>query len=769
MAGLTQNIEILLDRLYNLKGEDNVLLKRLATQIETTEGDISNAEADKSENEINKVNCEGKLALFLAQKQTFEEAFHDLDNDTFSALREIDVNLEIGSLLSTIAKKSPEYCENLRTEIASYETAISEANGEKERLEQNLAELNDSKRKSENDREQLISLLEQSLSPNEIERDSLTAHYVKRILDEFGVFTEDELNKLTKLIMFPDEGLYQFDQTYANRLENGLVGVYEDKPQVTEEPTEEFEQEHKDIVAEEIIPAGTGLDIEGTEEIYGTQIQEQRAGIDNTLVLDLSPLNASSEITQEGTEEPEEQVIVLTSNEGVPTEFADETETATFEIAQEQPADSVEEISEENTIEKFLKELGLDLNRFEEDNASKNIEEIYALLASKEQRLVSENYEILRSLSLEDEAYKYRFGHIYLADSELNKKLTILRAKGIKESIICDLIKNSNSGLRETYDVLETRIKAIESLYQRFDEEYVHLLQCDMVQYVNNLDILTTYGFELDEKEIRNHSALLFHSSNIPINSAILKDYLISIVRNNGKYALSVFWKTPTDLVTDIDSLIEADLENIIATNPEILGTNSCEAIRRVKYCEELGEPIYEGNGNTEFCKHIPSHYEFDKRYGAHTELPRLVQLDEVNPLLANIIGNTEYTEILINTLDEAYRNLPAVLEMELDPEMTVEHERLSHILEDNYGAKVIGKYTYQLGDVYISKNKFERNLTIILNALAHSQQPVSGVEREIILASALYNLRQNEETLTKVAGSCLGFNESNTVGGMTL
>ena len=124
MAGLTQNIEILLDRLYNLRGDDNVILKDLSDRIADTESEITITDERKSRSEVNKINCEGTLELFLTQKQAFEEAFQGLDNDTFSALREIDVNLEIGSLLTAIGERSPEYCERLKVEITGYQSEI---------------------------------------------------------------------------------------------------------------------------------------------------------------------------------------------------------------------------------------------------------------------------------------------------------------------------------------------------------------------------------------------------------------------------------------------------------------------------------------------------------------------------------------------------------------------------------------------------------------------------------------------------------------------
>ena len=100
---------------------------------------------------------------------------------------------------------------------------------------------------------------------------------------------------------------------------------------------------------------------------------------------------------------------------------------------------------------------------------------------------------------------------------------------------------------------------------------------------------------------------------------------------------------------------------------------------------------------------------------------------------------------------------------------MSEELERLKRLIEESLNAKVTGKYTYKIGDICISKNKFERNLIILLNAIANSKQSIDGVENEIILTSALYNLRQDDKTLKEVVGNCLGFNVENTRGGITL
>lgn len=760
MAEITQKTEILLDRLYNLKGEDNIIISELLSQIIDTERDIGFTDEAKKANELNKVNCEGKLELFLTQKSAFEDTFQGLGNDTFAELSNIGVELAIGDILANISDRSPAYCEELRNEINNYQNNIDDAVLKRGNLTATLVTLENRKSKAETDREQLIGLLEQSLSNDEIERESLTAHYVKKILSSFETFSEEELTKLTKLIMFPDEGLYQFDQTYEERLAKGLIGLTEEPEEIEEESTIEENEEYieNSFEPEDITTTSEEKTYYEPEEVENTYEEEPT-------VIEISSDNTTEEPNEENVDEEKTSIIPI-----IPiVEESDEEEQEpiiVIESSSEEQSEIEENIPEEenvipeenqeknqNDFEKFLIENNIDINKFTEMNDIDK-EEIYSKLENVDRNIIATNYETLRSINSEEEAYKYTDGYIYLADEELVSKINLLRIKGISEYKIKELLSKQNNGLTESYETLSSRIKSIENLQRNLDESNIDLINCDVARYEENLQVLSDNGYELDEKEIRNHNYLFFESKNFYDVVSVLKDYLISIVKTNGKYALSVFWKNGIELMEDIDCLIENDLENMITNHPETLGLNANEIIKRVKYCELKGEPIYEGNGRSEFCKYITSYPEFYSRYGLNAELPELTDKSHTNSLLPSIIGNEEYSKMIIDILNSTYESKSAI-QTSLEENLEGKFTKLRTAFEDKFGAKVVGKYTYKLNDIYISKNKFERNLTIILNTLFKNDQPTEYIENEIILAAALYNSQQEEQSLKETIQKC--------------
>lgn len=767
MAQLSQNTIRLLDRLFNLKGEDNVIIKRIKDEISTTENEMTVTTQEKNNNEVQKNELQGKLTVFQNQSDSFKAVFEGIDDATFASLREIGIEFEISKMLSTIEEKAPDYIASLNDQINEYGKKIEDNEHKIEELTNNLENLHRNQATSEEDRLKLTSLLDQSLSSSEIEREVLTVNFVKKILSLFDLFDENEIKELTKIIMFPDDGLFEYAKNYDKRLANGEISL-DDQSSVTEEnnieeikpiedisPSEETEEENNEsstaeIYKEEITSSETTPDV---EEPSVEDNQEEIINItndDSTSEIDLSSLNNSSE-----NEEPKE--------------LEEETEETTIDSEPTTIIPIIEPDPEpvEESIEEFLEKIGLSIQKFTDYNETP-VSEIMAYLNQIDRTLIERNYEILRSLNVDEETiYKYFQNILYLADSDLNNKITILRAKGINDKIITQNLNELKSCFRLSYEEFQKRINAIETMDGSLTEENAYLLSYDVALYEENLSLLNDAGYDMSEEEKRNFCYVLSTSINTKEIIEILKNYLISITRKNGKYALGVLWQKPYNLLTGIDDLIEYNLENIIATNPEVLATNIDNVIRRVKYCEENGIPVSEEGATVSYFDYILNQERFTKKFG-QVELPTLANRHEINQILAEIISakeNREELHKLSEILKDYYASTKMYSKIELNAEQEQELSSLLQKMTNNLKAELIGKNTYKLNNLYISKNKLERHLAIFLS---HKEElnNQDNYENEILLMAALYNMRQDEGNLQKFVTETLGFNRNDANGG---
>lgn len=829
MTTLKNEILKLLDRVYNLKSEDNEIIADISKNIENTENDIRSNDEYRSNKEKEKNDLESKLKTFEDQKELFLSTFSDVDNSVFASLKEIDINFDVEDMVSKVNKNAPKYTEELNTEITNTIEEINRKIQSNKDLNTKLEGLNKDKEKAENDRNRLTSLFEQGLSTEEIERDSLSKKYVQDILSSPGVFTNNEIQEITKLLMFPEDGLYEYDKNYEDRKSNGfptndskmgndeveqIISLIEEKekepvkeiysepkeeetvePVEVEETTEEEQQPEEQTVEkeqtveeeqpkveqeeveepqqEEATPVEEETTVEETEEepkeekVELEYDREQIKDIEKqaTQVLDLSSLNKPEdevvELSSEDTEQeetPVEEEIQVQENpfEQQPEVEQEEVEEPateeTEEVTEKQP---VEETSDDESIQEYLEEMNLDLNKFRTYNNA-SIDEVMAFLNGADRNLIKENYEVLRSINVEENTIYHLYdNHMYLTDPELNLKLTLLRSKTISDKKLKELIEDDESGLRENYETIQNRVKLMEKYKSEINEENISLLNKDFVKYDENINDLNDNGFDFDEKETRNYEGLLFESDYIKEDSEVLKNYLIRTIRKNGKYALELFWKDSKDLMFGIDDLIENDLSELINNNPEALGLNTDEIISRVKTCEKNSFPVNEGNDGTVFSKYILDFQEFAKKLkdgNINTDLDHLPSRKEVNMKLPTIIGSQASN--LVDILDNYYESTNLYKDIELSGNAKELYEKITNNIETKLNATVNNKYTYNVGDSWISKIKFERNLSVLVDKLNQDNNLNENMEKELILTSILYNLRQDEGTLKKIASS---------------
>ncbi len=213
MKMLSTEVRTLLDKLYNLRGEDSVILTKMTKERQEA---IETQERTKNEKEvlikeIEKLTEEEKTLAEEGEKLT--SVLSSIDKNDFATVLDrlhIDfdpdvINAKVSKMLpDTIAKvvaenkKASEKLENVETEMNNAITKVEELGIRKDEALGNQAKLNE--------------YFDLALAGNiNITRDEITS-----LLEKFD-FSEDEQREAAKILMFPEDALYEYDAAFKSR------------------------------------------------------------------------------------------------------------------------------------------------------------------------------------------------------------------------------------------------------------------------------------------------------------------------------------------------------------------------------------------------------------------------------------------------------------------------------------------------------------------------------------------------------------------------
>ena len=744
MADITSENVILLDKLYNLRGDDSIITTNIQKEIDNLNNKINDTTDEKSNEVQNKLSLENKLDVFTTQSSMFLENFSTYDNSSFEALKEVDIDIELGTILARLRQSVPTHKEEIKNDIASSEKRINDYTANIEELNRELTKSKIELEDAEEVKTRLNSLLNDIILNS---NDSYNRGYVKKVLDDLNVFSDKEKTSLEYLILFPESGLAEFDSTYSTKQhKNPFIEEEKKESIIIDEPKE-------DIVEEPIV--------ENVENEV-KEIEEEQEETQEEKTYDIHELHEES-IKQETIEEKkEEQIAPIIEpikepeiNIVLPTVEEEHVET----IKEKTSADNYEE------LKKDLEKLNINYTKIKKED----YDNVMYLLSNTEHGVLALNSELLRTLEVpENVIYKYiaAYNYMYLADAELSKKISLIRSKGINDRKIKEELVRGN--FTYSLSVMKDRIEALKTTGNELTEKNVGDLKADIIGFYKNILTLSDLGFELDDKEIRNYKVVLENSPYIALDAELLKNHLIKLVQKNGKYAMNVFWKSPKELALSIEALEEAGLSSLIEQNPEVLATNCENVIRRTNYCLQNNMPICENDDETDYCNYIINPLDFYRTF-ENVSLPNVPSTKENNELIANLTPNKDYVNLLLESLNTYYQEPENLHNIEFkDQELENTYKDLTSRISSTLNCTSETDKVYEISNINISKTKLSRNLRIALAALAEKNQPVAGLESEIILACSLYNTKMPKEHIETIAKNCLGnikgFNE---IGGL--
>ena len=401
MKMLSTEVRTLLDKLYNLRGEDSIILTKMNKEREDA---IETQERTKNEKEIliqqiENLTAEEKTLAEEGEKLT--SVLSSINREDFATVLDrlnIDfnpavINEKVNKMLpDTIAKvvaenkKASEKLENVENEMNNAITKVEELGIRKDEALSNQAKLNE--------------YFDLALSGNiNITRDEITS-----LLEKFD-FTENEQREAAKILMFPEDALYEYDASFKS----GDKASGKTITEVLAEAKKESEAK------EDVAKAKTDL-AENNDNIAAVKESAEKES-----VLEEIFDKVIEENTIADAEEPKTLAEPSTDNQ-----------------------------SEKDKLYNVMKENGLD----PEDYSAKAIEK---LLTNYEPETLKNNVAELRSKNIDLKILRDNIEILY--DSELSQKIAKLLELGKEARDISlmpnVLVKYDLKGLNNTINVIQ--------------------------------------------------------------------------------------------------------------------------------------------------------------------------------------------------------------------------------------------------------------------------------------------------------------------------
>ena len=274
---LSSEVKTLLDKLYNLRGEDSVILAKMNKEREEA---IETGERTKNEKEV----LLSKIDKLTKEEETLQEEgnkltsiLSNINRDDFAnVLDRLQIDFDPASINEKITnmlpetiekvvienKKASEELESVETEMNNAITKVEELGIRKDEALSNQAKLN----------EYFALALEGNIN---ITRDAITS-----LLEKFD-FNEDEQREAAKILMFPEDALYEYDASFKSGSQTSGKTITEVLMEAKKESKPEVKEKIRAII-NKIIQSSSQIKSEVNSYINACIETEKIKNINNT-------------------------------------------------------------------------------------------------------------------------------------------------------------------------------------------------------------------------------------------------------------------------------------------------------------------------------------------------------------------------------------------------------------------------------------------------------------------------------------------------------
>ena len=214
---MTINTEGLLDKLYNLRGSDSEILKEMNREKQKAEETRNRTTEEKKNLQTNIQNLKELKDKLVDEGEKFKEVLKGINSHDYdTVLDRLHIDFNPQDILDKLERNLPKTIETVEFDTKKAEDELIKVEDEMNKAITTIEELGIRKDTALANQEKLNEYFELSLSGRmNVTRDSITS-----LLREFG-FNEEEQRETAKILMFPEDALYAYDERVKAKEKSG--------------------------------------------------------------------------------------------------------------------------------------------------------------------------------------------------------------------------------------------------------------------------------------------------------------------------------------------------------------------------------------------------------------------------------------------------------------------------------------------------------------------------------------------------------------------
>jgi hypothetical protein len=256
MKTLSDDTRKILDRLYNLRGKESIVLTKIAEEKEIASETKKRTEGEKKDLVKTITELGSNEKLLADQGAKLKDVLKNIKKDDFEiVLDKLDIDFDPDEIGKKVNDNLPGTIEKLANEKKDAEENLEKVEKEMNNAIATIEELGIRKDEALNNQSKLNEFFKLALSGNiNITRDAITT-----LLAKFK-FSEEEARDAAKILMFPEDGLYQYDDEVKNGIKTGKS--------ISEVIAEAKESVDDDVVESQIDLNKPLFDLDDEKEIH---------------------------------------------------------------------------------------------------------------------------------------------------------------------------------------------------------------------------------------------------------------------------------------------------------------------------------------------------------------------------------------------------------------------------------------------------------------------------------------------------------------------